>query len=157
MYTGLIGKVSFFENSTEKTVAYVSNWSVEDTADIIEFAQLGGEGYKIKKAGQQSWSASADGAVDFVSGNNHDKLFDLKSGRKEVKIRFYLSKDQTVTEDKIYFEGYGFIESLSVDLSAEDKGNISISINGNNHKDSNNKEYGLRLYKNGVQIVPTPV
>ena len=153
MYTGLTGRVSFFDNVTEKTVGYISNWSIEDTADIIEFAQLGGDGYKIKKAGLQSWSASADGAVSFESGNNHDKLFELKSGRKEIKVRFYLSKDQTTTEDQIYFEGYGFIESLSIDLSAEDKGNISISISGSSHTD-NNKEYGLRLYKNGAPLSP---
>ncbi|MDR1094569.1 MAG: hypothetical protein LBL66_10530, partial [Clostridiales bacterium] len=103
-------------------------------------------------SGQQSWSASADGAVSFENGKNHDKLFVMKNDREEAKFCFYLS-----TTENTYFEGYGFIESLSVDLSAEDKGNISISISGNSHVYTENKgeanekqvEYGLRLYKNG--------
>ena len=120
MYTGILGKISIDGND----VAYISNWSVEDTADVIEVTKLGGA-YKEKMVGQQSWSASADGAVDFAATSNQIALFTAKHGRTPVKCKFYLD-----TKTGVFFEGDGYIESLSVDLSAEDKGNISISISG---------------------------
>ena len=40
-----------------------------------------------------------------------------------ISVTFYL--DETVK-----FSGTAYIESMSVDISAEDKGNISISLNG---------------------------
>ena len=133
MYTGLLGRVvikATNDNSPAPMVAYISNWSVEETADIVEIVKLGGK-YKEKLVGQQSWSASADGAVEFMQVNNSDsgqaKLFTAKHTGVPVDCMFYL--DTTVGKE-VYFTGTGFIESLSVDLSAEDKGNISISING---------------------------
>ncbi|MDR1905394.1 MAG: hypothetical protein LBQ27_00555 [Clostridiales bacterium] len=136
MYTGLTGKITIAEKAsgtygTELTIGYISNWSVEDNSDIIEFSEFGGSspagaGYTVKRPGQQSWSASADGAVSFENGKNQSALFSAKNQRKEIKLRLYLS-----AADNTYFEGTGFIESLSADMSAEDKGNISISVSGN--------------------------
>ena len=125
MYTGLTGKLSI----GGKDIAYISNWSVEDTTDIIEVAKLG-EKFKEKLPGLQSWSASADGAVEFaLVDKNKDsgqaELFAAKHKGDEVNCEFYLDADKNVN-----FSGKGVIESLSVDLSAEDKGNISISISG---------------------------
>jgi predicted secreted protein len=118
MYTGLTGKVTI----DGKDVAYISNWSVEDTTDIIEITTLG-DVNKKKLAGPQSWSASAEGAVCFNEAT-HLELFSAKKAGKEVSVAFFL-------DGNTKFLGKGFIESLSVDLSAEDKGNISISISGN--------------------------
>jgi len=142
MYSGLTGKIFFWEEDEERVIGYISNWSIEDTTDIIEFSELGRalptSGFKIKKAGLQSWSASADGAVYFEDGTNHDKLFDLKAAREIIKLQIHLNAET-------YFAGEGYIESLSVDLSAEDKGNISISISGNDK---------LSLYKGGELLNP---
>ena len=124
MYTGLLGKLTI--GGTAKTIAYISNWSVEDTTDIIEVTRLG-NGFKEKLPGLQSWSASADGAVEFGQVNNASSnqaaLFKAKRDGDEVDCEFYLN-------NSVKFFGKGIIESLSVDLSAEDKGNISISISG---------------------------
>lgn len=130
MYTGLTGKLIINRNAivpnTTPVVAYISNWSIEDTADIIEVTKLGGK-FKEKLPGLQNWSASADGAVEFalVSGadSGQAELFAAKHDGTEVNCEFYLN-------DTTKFSGKGIIESLSVDLSAEDKGNISISISG---------------------------
>jgi len=122
MYTGLLGKITIDSND----IAYISNWSVEDSSDIIEVTKLGGN-YKEKMPGQQSWSASADGAVDFASASYQMALFTSKHSGLPVQCKFYLD---TTTGSEVYFTGTGYIESLSVDLSAEDKGNISISISG---------------------------
>ena len=118
MYTGLTGKIKI----AGQEIVYISNFSVEETTDVIEITQLG-EKYKEKKAGLQSWSASADGTVDFGSTSNQAALFAAKHNGTEVACEFYL-------DTGVFFSGSGIIESLSVDLSAGDKGNISISISG---------------------------
>lgn len=151
MYTGLTGKISYLEKNgegaaIEKTIGYIGNWSVEDTADVVEVSMLGSK-YKKKTVAQQSWSASADGAVDFEGAEGHNKLFAIKAAGGEIKVRFYLS-----AEDNTYFEGNAFIESLGVDLSAEDKGNISISLSGTSQIEGG-KEYGLRLFVKGAAVV----
>ena len=150
MYTGLTGKLTI----DNKPVAYISNWSVDSSVEIIEVAELG-KATRQKAAGMRSWTASADGAVYFgddgVTG--HSALFKAMNEGATVKCDFYLydSKDEKnnrqhyvpysgdttpppagTYKDKpsVKFEGSGLIESLSVDLSSEDKGNISISISG---------------------------
>jgi len=124
MYTGLTGKVMI---GTE-TIAYISNWSVDMSRDVIEMTQMGSSA-KIKRPSTRDWSASADGTVVFGTvvgaGVNHRTLFNAMNAENPVPIncQFFLNNET-------FLSGDGFIESLSIDLSAEDKGNISISIAG---------------------------
>jgi predicted secreted protein len=122
MYTGLTGKVTIKENTTEQIIAYISNWSVEDKVELIEVAKLG-KRVKDKIAGLHSWTASADGAIDFANSSNQTALFAALHNGTKLDFKFYL-------DTSVVFAGVGLIESLSIDLSAEDKGNVSISISG---------------------------
>jgi predicted secreted protein len=121
MYTGLTGKVKIGKGSATE-IAYISNWSVEDTVELIEISELG-KRTKDKVAGMRGWSGSADGAIEFGGERGHKALFDAMHNGDKVVCEFYLN-------DTTRFTGTGMIESLSIDLSAEDKGNISISISG---------------------------
>ena len=123
MYTGLTGKIKIGK-STAAEVAYISNWSVEDSVELVEISELG-KRTKDKVAGLRGWTASADGAIEFSGTSGHKALFDAIHAGDKVSCEFYLDSDNGVK-----FSGTGMIESLSVDLSAEDKGNISISISG---------------------------
>jgi len=143
MYTGLTGKVSIrpittgagnqdTQNGIEHDVAYISNWSIESSVEIIENAELGKPTRK-KKAGLRGWTASADGTVFFggdgISG--HRALFNAMNSGQEVRCEFFLDVGSVgPARPAVGFFGTGLIESLSVDLSAEDKGSISISISG---------------------------
>ncbi|MDR3022249.1 MAG: phage tail tube protein [Clostridiales bacterium] len=123
MYTGVTGKVKVGDSE----VAYISNWSVEDSMEVIEVSKLG-ERYKEKRTGQGNWTASADGTVVFGhEGKSHEALFTAMHKGAQVECEFYLDSNE---DNPIKFSGDGLIESLNVDLSAEDKGNISISIVG---------------------------
>lgn len=124
MYTGLVGKVMIGETS----IAYISNWSIENSTEIIEVTQLG-KNYKEKFPTLQNWSASADGAIDFTDVGQV-AIFKAKQAGTKVTVRMYLRYDEEQISNSVYFEGDGYIETLSVDLSAEDKGNVSISIAG---------------------------
>ena len=146
MYTGLTGALglsipkeegSQSENSQtgkffSARIGYISGWSVEDKTEIIESTKVG-QVHKEALPGFQSWSASADGAVVFEDNGGHEALFAAKHKGDKIILHFYLKDMETagtVGKD-VYFQGEGYIESLSVDLSAGDKGNISISIRGN--------------------------
>lgn len=124
MYTGLTAKLEIKTGAeaAAATVAYISNWSVEETRDIIEVTKLGSKA-KEKKPSLYSWSASAEGTVDFGSTTNQKAFRDAMIAGTPISVTFYL--DETVK-----FSGTAYIESMSVDISAEDKGNISISLNG---------------------------
>lgn len=121
MYTGLTGKVKIGKG-TATEVAYISNWSVEDSVELIEISELGKRA-KDKVAGLRGWTASADGAIEFGGTKGHEAIFKAMHDGEKVVCEFYLN-------DTTKFSGTGMIESLSIDLSAEDKGNISISISG---------------------------
>ena len=134
MYTGLTGALLLRvkKNGQEhvQRVAYISGWSIEESTEIIETTKIG-EVHKEGFAGMQSWSASADGAVVFEQEGNHQILFDLKKKGVKFSLQFFLDdKSISGSENSTYFVGDCYIESLSVDLSAEDKGNISIGVKG---------------------------
>ena len=149
MYTGLTGSLQI-ENSLGlyKPVAYVSGWSVEDKSEVIETTKIG-RTHKDAYTGFQSWSASADGAAVFedIGEDGHEALFKTKHLGKKVRLRMYLNDTKMFgvngEDTGTYFEGEGFIESLSVDLSAEDKGNISVAVRGSGP---------LGLYVNGKDV-----
>lgn len=123
MYTGLTAKLEIKSGvESSAAVAYISNWSVEETRDIIEVTKLGSKA-KEKKPSLYSWTASAEGTADFGVTSNQIKFREAMVNGTLVDVTFYL--DETVK-----FSGKAYIESMSVDISAEDKGNISISLNG---------------------------
>lgn len=133
MYTGLTGALKIVDILGQRmTVAYVSGWSVDDKTEMIDCSQFGSaETNKI--AGRKSWSASAEGAVCFAENADHRILFEKKAAGLPLELEFYLDVGENGTDPEsteTFLCGSGYIESLSLDLSAGDKGNISISIAG---------------------------
>lgn len=133
MYTGLTGALKIVDILGQRmTVAYVSGWSVDAKTEMIDCSQFGSaETNKI--AGRKSWSASAEGAVCFAENADHRILFEKKAAGLPLELEFYLDVGENGTDPEstgTFLCGSGYIESLSLDLSAGDKGNISISISG---------------------------
>lgn len=124
MYTGLTAKLELKAkgDSAAATVAYISNWSVEETRDVIEIVRLG-EKAKEKVPAGYSWSASAEGTADFSDASAQSKFREAMLSGDKVSVTFFLNDTTKLT-------GNAYVESFSLDISAEDKGNISISLNG---------------------------
>lgn len=125
MYTGLNG---YLKADGEK-IAYISNWSVEETKDMLEVTSLGSDAVgklaaKDKIPTLYSWSASASGAADFATGKGHRELREKMLSGGAVEVGFYLDGET------VFLSGTAVIESMSLDISAEDKANISISLQG---------------------------
>lgn len=119
VYDGVAGSVK----SGTKAIVHMSDWSLELTREIKEGSFFGGDGYKEKKAGIKDWSASCNGACDFVTDTSQKELLDKFESGESIECGFYLN-------DTTYFKGNGIIESLKIDNSAEDGPNIEISVAG---------------------------
>ena len=123
VYEGIAGSVKTGKADSAKTIAHMSDWSLEMSRDIKEGSFFGGDGYKEKKAGVKDWSASFSGVCDFVTDTSQKELLDVFESGAEIACNFYLN-------DTTYFSGNGIIESLKIDNSAEDGPNIDISVAG---------------------------
>jgi len=112
-YKGITGKLTILDGAAARTadgyqgtpVAYISNWSVEETRDVVEITQLGEKSKEILPS-LLYWSASAEGADG-----------------TPVNVRFYL-------DSETYLDGTAYVTAFSVNISAEDKGGVSISLTG---------------------------
>lgn len=122
-YNGIAAKLSVMNGETVEDIGYISNFSVEESKSVVEITAFGKD-CKEKLPSIYGWSASAAGIADFNTATGQKKLREAMIKGQPVKVRFYLDKD------KIYLEGTAYIESMSLDISAEDKGNISISLSG---------------------------
>lgn len=128
-YKGITGKLTIMDGTNVQNsdyagapVAYISNWSVEETRDVVEITQLGSKSKEIMPS-LLYWTASAEGAADFSNGAQQSLRKAMVDGTS-VKVRFYLDKDT-------YLDGTAYVTAFSVNISAEDKGGVSISLTGN--------------------------
>ncbi len=126
MYTGATAKLKYYSDNYMSEIAYISNFSIDVSKEYLESITLG---KNTKKAYPSyiSWSASADGAVSFESKTSHKALYDAMINSQKITFYFYLDDDY----DRLTaLEGQGYIDSMSIGISAEDKGTISISVKG---------------------------
>lgn len=117
-YTGLTAKLTVGGN----TVAYISNWSVEETREAIEITKLGSMTKEIVPS-LYSWTASAEGTADFDTDTSQTAIRQAMINGEFVEVKFYLSENK-------YMTGTALVNSFSVNISAEDKGGVSISLTG---------------------------
>ena len=146
MYTGLTGALKIINAlGGETTIAYISDWSVEGKTEMIERTRVGQTNRQVVP-GFQSWSASASGTISFDGAGGHDDLFAAQYNGTKILFHFYL-KDGKLSGGSgknTYLCGEGYIESLSMDLSAEDCGSVSISVAGTGP---------LELYVDDINVV----
>lgn len=130
MYTGLIGALKTENAFGDYTnIAYISGWSVDEKAEMIDCSEFG-SAEKNSIAGAKSWTASANGAIFFDKVGGHDELFEAYYLGKPLSFHFHLSDKSAGGEKDTYLCGSGYIESISVDLSSGDRGNVSLSVSG---------------------------
>lgn len=141
MYTGLTGALKIERHKDSDVfykIAYISGWSIEESTELVETTKIG-KFHRNAYSSFQSWSASADGIVVFEKCGDdvgdgqddeqaricHERLFKAKHCGERVRVQLHLN-DRTNT----YFVGDGYIESLSVDIAAENAASVTISIKG---------------------------
>ena len=106
-----------------KELAFMSEWSLEQTKEIVEKSFFRGKG-KEKAAGIGDWTASCNGQVDFASNTGHLEVQKAFDEWNEVELELYLNAEE-------HYAGKALIESLSISNSAEGEWTIEISLAGN--------------------------
>lgn len=131
MITGVTAKLTL---GNEK-IAYITGWTVDNTREMLEIATLGMTDKEVIP-GVKDWSASADGLLAFTDANsnnsNQKAIIDAMKNGEIVKFQFVLDTEivNNIEKIKTGFEGSALIESVSIEASAGELPNISISIAG---------------------------
>jgi len=133
IYTGATAKLKYGNQANKTEVAYISNFSFETKREYIEVAILGA---KTKEVIPNffSWTGSAEGAIGYEERATQLSLYDSMLNGKKVEFWFYIFEGIVEAEGGITkgqgYHGFGYIESMNMDTSAEDKTGISISVKG---------------------------
>lgn len=118
IYNGLVGNI---KNGTA-AIAHMAKWNLDlsrDISDVVSF----GSAYKEKEPGVKDWKADADGTADFSTGSGQDDLLTAYESGTKLTFGYYLNATK-------YFEGDGYIESLSITHDANGVAEVSIGVAG---------------------------
>lgn len=124
LYTGLTGYIKTGVSPSQVTLAHMSGWEIELSSEMAEVVSFGNS-YKEKVPTIKDWTASVDGAADFATASGQAAL--VTAFENGTLLTFGFGLDATT-----YFEGTGYIDSLSVSNEADGNVTISISVSGSN-------------------------
>lgn len=121
-FTGLTASVKLGEHASAEVISYISGCTLDLTKDIIEILSFGMQ-YKEKVPAIKDWTLSIDGTAAFTTDGQQKKLLDAFESGDPLTIGIYL-------DEKNYFEGTGYMSSLSMEAAPDDKISISGEIAG---------------------------
>ena len=119
---GKNGKVVVGASGSKKVVG-IKNWSLELSLDTLETTALGDD-WKNYITGLKEWSASSEGDYEVPVD---------EEGQKVLQDAFLKGETATVklyVDDKNYYKGEAYINSLSIEDPVDDVVSISIEFTG---------------------------
>ena len=121
-FTGLTASVKMGEHASAEVIGYISGVTLDLSKDIIEILAFGMQ-YKEKVPAIKDWTMSIDGTAAFSKDGQQKKFHDAFESGEGVTFGVYL-------DNTTYFEGLGYISSLSVEAAPDDKISISAEVSG---------------------------
>lgn len=121
-FTGLTASVKIGEHASAEVVSYISGCTLDLSKDIIEILAFGMQ-YKEKVPAIKDWTLSMDGTAAFTTDGQQKKLLDAFESGEPLTVGIYLDENN-------YFEGTGYMSSLSLEAAPDDKISISGEIAG---------------------------
>lgn len=119
---GKNGKVVIATTGDTKVVG-IKNWSLELSLDTLETTALGDD-WKNYITGLKEWSASSEGDYEVpVDGQGQAALQYAFLHGSTVTLKLYV-------DDKNYYQGEAYINSLSIEDPVDDVVSISIECTG---------------------------
>jgi len=125
-------------DTNEEPVASATTCSLELSMDEIDQSNKDSGGWKAIMGGQRSWSVSAEAlyqneavaaSKDYTDFWNHiaQATTDGALARTPVYVEFAHANGST---GNVYYSGYAYVTSLSVNGGTEDQASYSISLTG---------------------------
>lgn len=121
-YTGLTACVKLGTGQSAKTIAYISGVDLSLEKEIIEILAFG-MAYKEKVPAVKDWSASIEGTAALAEGGTQKEFYDAFESGDPLTLGIYL-------DDNNYFEGTGYVSSVEISASPDDKISLSSEIAG---------------------------
>ena len=119
---GKNGKVVVGASGSKKVVG-IKNWSLELSLDTLETTALGDD-WKNYITGLKEWSASSEGDYEVpVDAEGQKVLQDAFLKAETATVKLYV-------DDKNYYTGEAYINSLSIEDPVDDVVSISIEFTG---------------------------
>lgn len=119
---GKNGKVVIGAESSQKVVG-IKNWSLELSLDTLETTALGDD-WKNYITGLKEWSASSEGDYEVpVDTEGQAALQDAFLNGTTVTLKLFV-------DEKNYYTGEAFINSLSIEDPVDDVVSISLECTG---------------------------
>ena len=127
--TDLLLKVG--ASGSETIIATSTSCSLEVSMDEIDQTNKDSGGWKSIIGGTRSWSVSADAlyANEDVTNTSFQTLWSYLDGRTKIYVELTVT-GANETDGNVYYEGAGFITSLSVNGGTEDQSSFSVTITG---------------------------
>lgn len=127
--TDLLLKVG--SSGSEAIIASATSCSLEVSMDEIDQTNKDSLGWKSLIGGTRSWSVSADAL--YANEDQTNKSFRNLWGRIDGRSKIYVELTVTGasdTDNNVYYEGAGYVTSLSVNGGTEDQSSFSVTITG---------------------------
>lgn len=119
---GKNGKVVIGADASKKVVG-IKNWSLELSLDTLETTALGDD-WKNYITGLKEWSASSEGDYEVpIDGQGQAALQYAFLHGSTITLKLYV-------DDKNYYTGEAYINSLSIEDPVDDVVSISIECTG---------------------------
>lgn len=106
-------------------VAHSTSNSISITHSPRSATSKDSGGWSDNLEGLREWSAEGEGYMAFDASYGLNDLVTLYENRTKVLIRF-----STEVSGDEYFQGYAYLDSLSVDSSPEESATFSYSLTG---------------------------
>ena len=136
--TDLIIKVGT-DDTNEVIVASATTCSLELSMDEIDQSNKSSGGWKAIMGGQRSWSVSAEalyqneavtGSKSYIDFWNHIAQATTDGALARTPVYVELQHANGSTGNNVYYSGYAYVTSLSVNGGTEDQASYSISLTG---------------------------
>ena len=140
MATGLVNGTDLLlrvgASGNEEIIASSTSCSLEVSMNEIDQTNKDSLGWKSIIGGTRSWSVSADALYQNEDPANagFKDLWSYMDGRTKIYIELTVAGASS-GDSNVYYEGSGYITSLSVNGGTEDQSAFSVTITGSGELD----------------------
>ena len=140
MATGLVNGTDLLlkvgASGNEEIIASSTSCSLEVSMDEIDQTNKDSQGWKSIIGGTRSWSVSADALYqnEEPTDAGFKDLWSYMDGRTKIYVELTVT-GASAGDSNVYYEGSGYITSLSVNGGTEDQSAFSVTITGSGELD----------------------
>ena len=128
------GMVKISDDGTNfENVAFIRNWSVEETSDVVDSTTMDSGQQRSYKASLKTWTGTADLFIRFDDSDGSEAITSADTEVTAITVggeftfKFYPDDSQTTFEN---YTAKGIVTSISRSVALDGMAEMSISIQG---------------------------